>query len=64
MFDFIRRRFPKKIPQKIILSLGRNQLLQLVYYDVVNSACVNNKGWFKLAHKHKHKPMYADAVRC
>ena len=22
------------------------------------------KGWFSLAHKHKHKPTYADAVRC
>ena len=22
------------------------------------------KGWFSLVHKHKHKPIYADAVRC
>ena len=22
------------------------------------------KGWFSLAYKHKHKPAYADAVRC
>ena len=25
---------------------------------------VHTKGWFSLAHKHKHKPAYAEAVRC
>ena len=23
-----------------------------------------SKGWFSLAHKHKHKPTYAEALRC
>ena len=36
----------------------------------INCPCTRTKekpsvmAWFSLAHKHKHKPIYADAVRC
>ena len=30
------------------------------YLSILSMVC---KGWFSLAHKHKHKPTYAEAVR-
>ena len=33
-------------------------------FRVPRDSYVKCKGWFSLAHKHKHKPAYAEAVRC
>ena len=46
-----------KLPNKRTNSL-------LGIKQATHSKPVNPKGWFSLAHKHKHKPIYADAVRC
>ena len=40
-----------------IIGMAHNTEQIVLIYD-------NDKGWFSLAHKHRHKPTYAESVRC